>query len=615
MKKLLSVLLAFTMLTSLLAGCSGNNAGSDQPDNTTQNQTQGTKEPEQSAETKPPAEEAKKPEPTPPPAEPIDYCVSEIYVPETGLVNPPAVIQKITTALPDTEAGPAVALMEIDADLNAVDEAGSPLFAVEEFISSCSAKVIPAFLIDSEAEAEALAAFITAAEIIDALVVADSTNAALVVHVRQLCKELRGALIFDDVSDKEIRKAACRLVNDSMSNIVISRKPLSVEEVSYLNIRAIAAWNYIEDDAGVYQAIASGCGGVITTDPDMVYEVYSSITNTTVTGQPLPISHRGNRAFPENTLTSFQGALDAGTLAVETDLRLTRDKEVVLLHDETVNRTTDGTYEIYSHSLEQVKEFTCDDMPGMTEKIPTFKEALEQFGDTDLVFYCEMKVLSAPMIEQFNELVKGYEDNVVFFASFKRMAEWNHTNVADGISFVAADYEDILQDEDDLLTIEKFIRNLSPYNYQPLFYDYTPNHDREDFYYEMAARGFVSNHSTTSEKNLPIRLLTEQGANAALSNEPWSAADYAYKINAVDLTLPVRKALPLYYNVTRTVGSARIKCDFVQLSGPELKWVDRYDGYVAEEAGEAVVVFRTTVTLRDATYDIYSSPVTITVTA
>lgn len=182
----------------------------------------------------------------------------------------------------------------------------------------------------------------------------------------------------------------------------------------------------------------------------------------------------------------------------------------------------------------------------------------------------------------------------------------------DGISFVAGNYEPLLNDEDDLVTIEKFIQRLAPYNYQPLFYDYEPNHQREDFYYEMAARGFLSLHSTTKQDVLNERLLTGQGASGALTNEPWLTADYAYKINVEDMTLSVGQEVPLEHEVIKMVGSDTVACEMLQLSGPQLTRTST--GYSAKKAGEAVVVFSVCVEANGTRYTIYSAPVCVTIT-
>src|SRR3954452_18398025 len=61
-------------------------------------------------------------------------------------------------------------------------------------------------------------------------------------------------------------------------------------------------------------------------------------------GQPLVLGHRGASAYaPENTFAAFDLAVEMGADGIETDVRATRDGVLVLLHDETVDRTTDGT--------------------------------------------------------------------------------------------------------------------------------------------------------------------------------------------------------------------------------------------------------------------------------
>ena len=65
--------------------------------------------------------------------------------------------------------------------------------------------------------------------------------------------------------------------------------------------------------------------------------------------------HRGLSArFPENTLPSFQAALDAGLDMIELDVRMTRDGQLVVMHDDTVDRTTDGAGLLRDMTLEQV---------------------------------------------------------------------------------------------------------------------------------------------------------------------------------------------------------------------------------------------------------------------
>ena len=103
----------------------------------------------------------------------------------------------------------------------------------------------------------------------------------------------------------------------------------------------------------------------------------------------LNIGHRGAAGLePENTLRSFTRATVEGADAVELDLRLTRDDRLVVLHDATVDRTTDGSGSAAKMTLEEIKRLDA----GLGERVPTFEEILEV---TDLPIYAELKVVDA----------------------------------------------------------------------------------------------------------------------------------------------------------------------------------------------------------------------------
>lgn len=97
---------------------------------------------------------------------------------------------------------------------------------------------------------------------------------------------------------------------------------------------------------------------------------------------PLVIAHRGDSAHrPENTLAAFAGALEVGATVVELDVQLTRDGEVIVLHDSTLDRTTDGSGEVRRLSLAEVRSVSAG-YPALFggawagERVPTLAEVL-----------------------------------------------------------------------------------------------------------------------------------------------------------------------------------------------------------------------------------------------
>ena len=95
--------------------------------------------------------------------------------------------------------------------------------------------------------------------------------------------------------------------------------------------------------------------------------------------KPLVIAHRGASAYaPENTLAAFNLALEMGADGVELDVSLTQDGVPVVLHDDTVDRTTNGRGAVNQMTLAQVKELDASTKfeKYRGEKIPTLEQVL-----------------------------------------------------------------------------------------------------------------------------------------------------------------------------------------------------------------------------------------------
>jgi glycerophosphoryl diester phosphodiesterase len=95
------------------------------------------------------------------------------------------------------------------------------------------------------------------------------------------------------------------------------------------------------------------------------------------------VAHRGfSGVYPENTLLAFQKAVELGVDFVELDVHQTVDKEIVVCHDHTIDRTTDGNGYIKEMTYEEIKRYDAGKWKGYPgEKIPLLKEVFEKFGE------------------------------------------------------------------------------------------------------------------------------------------------------------------------------------------------------------------------------------------
>ena len=135
----------------------------------------------------------------------------------------------------------------------------------------------------------------------------------------------------------------------------------------------------------------------------------------------LKIGHRGAKGYePENTFVSFQKALDMQVDGIELDVHLSSDSEIIVIHDETVDRTTNGKGFVNTLSLRELKAFRID---GKYE-IPTLKEVFDLVNQ-DCLINIELKSYEATdkvvsLIEKY-VAKKGWKYDRFFVSSF----DWN----------------------------------------------------------------------------------------------------------------------------------------------------------------------------------------------
>ena len=147
--------------------------------------------------------------------------------------------------------------------------------------------------------------------------------------------------------------------------------------------------------------------------------------------QPIPrvVAHRGDsHHFPENTLEAFTSAVSMGIDVIETDVHLSRDGEVVIWHDPTLERNTDGTGSVEAHTLKELKRldagYTFSQDAGSTYpfrgkgiRLATLNEALEACPEQR--FNVDLKSRNPAIVDVFNRTVtQHHAEDRVLCASF-----------------------------------------------------------------------------------------------------------------------------------------------------------------------------------------------------
>ena len=133
-------------------------------------------------------------------------------------------------------------------------------------------------------------------------------------------------------------------------------------------------------------------------------------------------AHRGASGYcPENTLPAFEKALEMGAQGIELDIQLTKDEKIVVIHDEWINRTSDGEGWVKDYTLEELRRYNYNkNFPELGHvDIPTMEEVFALIRPTDLIINIELKtgiVFYDRLEERILELTKrmGMEDRVIY---------------------------------------------------------------------------------------------------------------------------------------------------------------------------------------------------------
>lgn len=140
---------------------------------------------------------------------------------------------------------------------------------------------------------------------------------------------------------------------------------------------------------------------------------------------PILFAHRGDLAHaPENTLPAFQQAIHKGADGVELDAKLTSDGHVIVIHDTTVNRTTDGSGRVASMPLEEIRSLDAGRWFGEAfhgTRVPMLSEVFEAVGNEKLI-NIELTNYSSPrdrLVEAVCDLIRRHgNSHQILLSSF-----------------------------------------------------------------------------------------------------------------------------------------------------------------------------------------------------
>lgn len=227
------------------------------------------------------------------------------------------------------------------------------------------------------------------------------------------------------------------------------------------------------------------------------------------------LGHRGYSGnYPENTMLAFQKAMEAGADGIELDVQFSKDGRLVIIHDETLDRTTTGKGWVRDHTLEELKSldasFKFTGQYGVNQ-IPTLCEVLDYMKDKDAVTNIELKtgVFEYEGIEEavLNCVRKHNLSDKVIISSF------NHYSIL-RMRKLASELKCGLLTDCWLINAGKYVHELDVPCYHPAFRNLTPEITKEIKQYGLEINTWTVN-TLEDFKNLE-----SLGVDVAIGNYP-----------------------------------------------------------------------------------------------
>lgn len=362
---------------------------------------------------------------------PVDYVdtssielamLPELYLPETGAVQPPSVMKWAETAadlaLMSEEVRPQVLILQVDHTMEIVNSLGVRIMPVLQALQMIDGRVIPAFYVRNRDVAVNLAGMLKEYGVRDVFLI--SRNPLAITDARAQNNMLRGILEIDYVSSKPTLSDADLLDIRNRVNMagalgaLLPYQYVTKPNVQYLQWRLVSVFANAtnQPDLAVHQGILSGANGVLTNNIEAAYALMSLLPANSVLRTPMIIGHRGmpSRA-PENSLEGSILAYQEGANVIELDIFLSTDNRLIVMHDATTGRTASANLTVESSTLAQLKELTLLDttgnFPGL--RIPTLDEYFAEFKDKDVQIFIEIKSTKPEIVPVLRALIEEYD--------------------------------------------------------------------------------------------------------------------------------------------------------------------------------------------------------------
>ncbi len=347
---------------------------------------------------------------------PEDAKIRDIYIPDTYLVNPPSVVQKVDTKAKldalQNEVRPQSAWLTLDTSVDHAVILGSERVSLDDAFHACKGKVIPILEIKDMATAEYVCNAVNN-KVYDLIFVSDNTEVIKWLFDQKISYSRLGL-----ISGKT---DAAAIANDILSSgaTICVLKNTDRKTAEYLQQRFLSVMinpNATNDELAVRAAVDCGANMVVMDGFQKAYDMYASVQIVRYVRRSFFVGHRGMVHYaPENSVEGLHEAFKNGADAVECDVWRTEDDQIVCFHNNYLEGSTTVEAEdpkkwVNTYTLEQLQAFTLKPKGEYTDcKIPTLDDmlaALKEYPGKILVIEIKDNKVIAPFVDA---LIQQYD--------------------------------------------------------------------------------------------------------------------------------------------------------------------------------------------------------------
>ncbi len=344
--------------------------------------------------------------------------IYDIQEPETHVAMAPTLVQPIEHMDDMMSLGVSNALMYLQDDFSLTNEGGSRIGSLESLLAA-DIKAIPVIYLSENLDIAALGELLSKTKALDLTFV--SSSQAQLAALRDVAPTVRSALDLSNTDVEDLHDIVSQTTASKSRIVIVSASDIDREAMAYLHRRLMTVWVKGDESSRPAELLTSGAHGILAATTEPVAELLSRFPENSLLRKPLVIGHRGVPSLlPENTLESAIKAVELGIDGNEYDVFLSKDGHIVVMHDSTVDRTTDGSGRIEDMTLEEIRALNILNLDGSVSsmKVPTLEEFFAEFVDEEMTHFLEIKSEKPELIDTLKALLEEYpvEDQLIVIA-------------------------------------------------------------------------------------------------------------------------------------------------------------------------------------------------------